>query len=122
MIHQKATPSIVTGVKQGSCRSLRSVSDHPANSTFAVLFPEATIEGSEMSCKILWGDLLPAVSVQGSNCPLGLKPHANRTTDMVREVSDWRLRTSKHMEVPGVVSASILAFLEPQNSTSIYYS
>lgn len=68
--------------------ALRSVSDHPANNTFTVLLPEATIEGSVISWRILWDDLLSVVSVEGSNCPLGLKPHANRDIDMVHGVSD----------------------------------
>lgn len=88
MIHQKIASSIIVGVKKNKYHGLRSVSDHPANSTFTVLFPDATIEGSVISWGISWDDLVSVAFVKGSNCPLGLKPHANRDTDMVREVSD----------------------------------
>lgn len=81
------------------------MSDHPANSTFTVLFPDAIIEGSVISWRISGDDLVSVVSVKGSNCPLGLKPHANRDTDMVREVSSLMgekssLIFSLHLGIP----------------------
>lgn len=101
---------------------LRSVSDHPANSTFAVMFPEATIEGSVMSSGILWDGPLSRASAEGSNCPLALKPHATRTTDMARGLWEraypaWEsgvliavLSASYHLGIPGTSASGTSSF------------